>query len=1260
MVYGRSRAHRTTYFGILLCADGPNLWRSVLKRLNSTLALIPVLLAASTLNAQTTLTVDKSSLSFTAVAGGSPVSQTVNVSSSAGAQAFYTFPNQTWLSLSPASGTTPAALTVTANPSGLVAGSYGGSVTIFDGLGNSLVINVTLAVGVIGASPSSVTFAYQTGGTLPAAVPISLTGQAVNFTVAAATSSGGNWLLVSPTSGTTPATISAVVDSGVIGSATSPGTYTGTITVTPTSGGTTTPSVIPVTLTVSAAPPVTVTPSSVSLGYQLGGANNQPATITLSSTGVLPVSYGFAIPSNSSWLTTSPTGGSIPADGSTTATISYASSSNLPAGTYSGNVTLFTPGGVPQSQNIPVSLLISAVPLLNVPVSSLSFNYQIGQSAPAAQTVTATSTAVLPTSSSGQMPLTIATSTGNSGNWLSVPTQNPVTGTPFAVAVNPSGLAPATYTGTVTVTGTGAGNGPKTISVTLKVSNDPQIAASVNGCSTLVQQNGCPVMFADQTGQAAPLPQTLKLTSSTGVALNYAATASTTTCGNSWLSLSGATSGSTDGTLSISVTPGAISAGTQCTGSIVVTATNPSTGAATANSPLTIPVSLYVSNTPLLTVAPSALSFTAQAAGNSPAAQNITIGDTSASESLNYSVTYSTASGSGWLFVGPTSGLTQTGSNVLTVSIVPGVLAAGTYTATITINATTSGGGAVANSPVTVPVVFTVTAGTMSVSPTSLSFTQTQSGAAPQAQTVTVSTTGQSLAWAATVSTGGTGDWLSVTPTTGAAGTFQVTVNGSTLQPNTYHGTVTVTATTPYVGNSPIVIPVTLVVTPGTISVSPASLTFTQIVGSTAPPSQDVTVTGTPGALAFTVTATTDNNSGSWLSATPASGTTTAAVHVSASAGTLPIGQYTGTVTIDASGSTQKVKVTLNVVSPQTLTVSPSSLNFAYTIGLPAPATQTVQLSASGGLAQFVASASTKDGGTWLTVTPTSGTTPATLTVGINTTGLTAGNYTGTITIASPEAQTQPIITVNLTVSQIPKPVIAGIVNAATYISGGFSPGENIVIFGTGVGPASLVQGSLNSSGVLSTNVSNTQVFFDAIPAPIIYASSGQTSVMVPYGISGRTQTSVVVSYMGMQSESIPYNVVQVSPGIYTLNQAGSGPGAILNQDYSLNSSSNAAAKGTVVQVYMTGEGVTQPPSTDGGIAPVNGTGLNKPVQTVTATVGGMPATVEYAGSAPGIVYGVMQVNVIIPSGAPSGAAVPIQVAVGGVNSQNNVTVAVK
>jgi uncharacterized protein (TIGR03437 family) len=1229
-----------------------------LKRLYSTLILIPVLLTAGALKAQT-VAVDKSSLSFATQVGGSPVSQTFNVSSTGSPLSFATFSNAAWLKVSPSNGNTPAVVTATADPTGLGTATYNGTITVFGGTG-SISVQVSMTVSTIGVSPASLSFAYQSGGNLPVSQVLTLTGPTTSFTAAAATTSGGNWLQLSPSSGTSPGTVTAIINSAVVGPGMAAGTYNGSITITPTSGVTTTPIVIPVTLTVSSAPPVTVNPNSVNLNYQIGGANNlPPQTVTLATTGTLPVSYGFA--TSAAWIAVNPTGGSIPANGSTTATIGYHTTANLPAGSYSDQVTLFTPGGVPTSQQIPVKLLVSVAPLLNVPNATLAFNYQLGGAAPAAQAVTATSTAVLPTSTTGQMRLTITTSTKNTGNWLSVPTQNPVTGTPFTVSVDPAGLAPGTYNGTVTVAGSGAANGPQTIPVTLKVSNDPQIVASVNGCNTLSQS--CQAMFAYQIGQLAPAAQTVNLTSSTGAALNYTATATTTACGNSWLALGGTTSGSTNGTLTIAVNAAGLAAGSQCDGSVVVNATNAATGAAAPNSPLTIPVRLYVSNSPLVTVSQSAANFTAQAGGAAPTAQTIAVNSTSLTEPLNYSVIFSAANGgNNWLFVGPLSGTTQSGSNAITVAVLPGQLAAGTYTGSITITATTTSGGAVADSPITIPVMFTVTPGNLVLSKTSLSFTQTLGGSAPAAQTVKVTSSGQPLAYAATVSTGGTGDWLSVTPAGASTpGNLQVSVDGSKLDPGTYQGSVTVTATTLYAGNSPVSIPVTLVVNPGTISTSVDSLTFTQVHNGPAPAAQNITVSGTPGSLAFTVTAATDSNSGAWLTASPTSGNTPATVKISVAGGSLAIGTYTGTITVAATGSTQTVSihVTMNVVAPQTLTVSPSSLNFSYTIGLQAPASQTVQLSASG-VAQFTTSASTKDGGTWLTVTPASGSTPATLTVAVNPAGLTAGNYTGTIAVASPSAVIQPAVTVNLSVAQIPKPVIAGVQNAASSVSGGFSPGENIVIYGTGIGPADLTKGMLNGSGVLSTNVGNTQVFFDAIPAPIIYASAGQTSVMVPYGVSGRTRTSLVVQYVGAQSDAISYNVVQVSPGIYTLNQAGSGPGAILNQDFSVNSAANPAAKGSVVQVYMTGEGITQPASTDGGIAPLNGTGLNVPVQAVTATVGGVPATVQYYGSAPGIVYGVMQVNVLVPGAAPSGSTVPIQIAVGGVNTQANVTLAIK
>jgi uncharacterized protein (TIGR03437 family) len=91
----------------------------------------------------------------------------------------------------------------------------------------------------------------------------------------------------------------------------------------------------------------------------------------------------------------------------------------------------------------------------------------------------------------------------------------------------------------------------------------------------------------------------------------------------------------------------------------------------------------------------------------------------------------------------------------------------------------------------------------------------------------------------------------------------------------------------------------------------------------------------------------------------------------------------------------------------------------------------------------------------------------------------------------------------------------------------------------------------------------------------------------------------------------------------------------------------------------MTGEGQTAPPGVDGAIIPPVLSSLKNPVLPVTATVNGLAATVVYAGSAAGLISGVMQVNLIIPAGAPTGGAVPITVTVGTAPSQSGVTIAV-
>ena len=207
--------------------------------------------------------------------------------------------------------------------------------------------------------------------------------------------------------------------------------------------------------------------------------------------------------------------------------------------------------------------------------------------------------------------------------------------------------------------------------------------------------------------------------------------------------------------------------------------------------------------------------------------------------------------------------------------------------------------------------------------------------------------------------------------------------------------------------------------------------------------------------------------------------------------------------------------------------------------------------------------------------------------------------------------------------------------------------------------PAQMAGLQLTSGGTVATAVGGIQVFFDSNPAPIIYASANQTSVMVPHEVAGRTTTQITVVNQGVSSLPLPYNVSAATPGIYTQNSMGNGPGAILNQDYSVNGPSKPAAKSSYIQVYLTGTGDTKPGLTTGAVNPANGSGLKTSVITYTATVGGVTAPVAYQGTAPGYVEGVMQFNIQIPPAAPSGA-LPIVISGATYATQSGVTVQVQ
>jgi len=1240
-------------------------------------AFLTVFSLASIASAQT-LSFSPTSVSLSAMVGTTTAAvATVSVTASSGTLT-YTASNNTsvpWLSFGPASsttptnpatqfisGTTPSSFVVFASPANLTAGTYTATF-LLSANGVNTNVPVSFVVSSIGISPlSPVNLSYQLGsGSFPGS-PLQVLGPSTTYTTQIQNASNCAWLFV-PSSGPVPGSLTVATNpSAVIGL--TPNTYSCSFTITPANGS---PAItVVVNLTVSASPTVTVSPSTIFLNYQTGTTVYPSQTLTLTSNSTAALSYtitGAATDTGvADWISLSKAGGTLTPPGNMdTVTVQYNSGVTLAAGTYHGQITVTANNA---QQNIPVQLLVSNSPLLNVAPSTLTFTAELNGTAPAPQTVTATATSGSPAISTN-----VSTSTG--GSWLFAQVgATTASGTPITVSVNTSGLTLGTYTGTVSVYGSTTANNPQTVGVTLTIANDALISTNVSTTT--------PLLFAYQTGVSnAPSPtQTVSVSSSNGTALNYSAVFNNTTtsgCSN-WLTLSGATSGSTTGSFTTTANPVGVSApssGPACTGNITITATNATTGSAAPNSPYVIPVSFYVSADPLLSVTPdSAPAFSAQVGQtNSITFQNcsssvttncsLALTNTSPTAPVNITISTSTTDGTDWFYaVTPSSTIAGNGSQPLTIGLVFIPSTPGTYSGAIKITATTAS-GSVLDSPVTIPVTLQVTAGTLTPSPALLSFTQTLGGGAPPTQTITVSSsTGTALTFSASATSSSTAPWLSVTPTSGTTPTtLTVTANGSSLNPSAtpYTGEITLTAP----GAAPVNVPVTLTVNGGTISATPTTLTFTQAAGGSAPAAQTISVSGTPASLSFAASAATTTG-GNWLTVSPASSTTPGTVSVTVSAGTLAVGTYNGTVTITSTGATGSpisIPVTLNVVTAQTLTVSPATLTFAAITGQPSPSAQTASVSSSSSGTAFTATATTASGGTWLTVTPASGVTPAQLTVSVSTQTLVAGNYTGTITVNSPNAVAPATLTVNLTVATIPTPVIAAVKNAASYAVGGVAPGENIVIGGTGIGPATLTGLVLNANGTIATTVANTQILFDGIPAPIVYVSATQSSVMVPYEIAGRTTTNLTVVYEGVSSLAVPYNVLSVQPGVYTQNASGTGPGSILNPNYSVNGPSNPATAGSVVAVYMTGEGVTSPASTTGGVAAAGCT--NKPVAAVTATVGGSPATVNYYGCAPDEIYGVMQVNVTIPASLPSGAQ-PVVITVGGAQTQTGVTVSVQ
>jgi uncharacterized protein (TIGR03437 family) len=344
---------------------------------------------------------------------------------------------------------------------------------------------------------------------------------------------------------------------------------------------------------------------------------------------------------------------------------------------------------------------------------------------------------------------------------------------------------------------------------------------------------------------------------------------------------------------------------------------------------------------------------------------------------------------------------------------------------------------------------------------------------------------------------------------------------------------------------------------------------------------------------------------------------------------------------------------------PPVFAAFPSELKFATTADKATPLPQKISLSSTPSAATFHVSTS---GGTWVSATPSTGSTPATITVTVDPSALEAGNtYYASVII---ESITVPV-SFSIASKPVPQPWL--ICNAASNGFGAIAPGELIMIEGSALGPTPGVSFTINSYGRVDSTLAGVQVMFDTYAGTPLYVADDQINVIVPYEIAGQTVTHLTVISHGMVSASFTLAVAETAPGVFTLDESGSGQAVVANLSGSTAGSLNGpssgimidgtlvatkpADAGSLILIFATGGGQTTPPSVTGSVNPEDRIlvlkGWSPGSSMVEVKIDGRSALVTFAGAAPLQINGVLQLNVQIPAGV-SGDALPLEIIIGG------------
>lgn len=923
---------------------------------------------------------------------------------------------------------------------------------------------------------------YTVDNPISQVITVTSTGTAISFKAAASTNSGGSWLSINPSNYgfgvSTPFGITVSVAPAVTLAA---GTYTGQIVLTATG---VTSETINVHLTVHNPTETYFDQIAGGLSFSMltnGGAPpNQTLQLRNGGTGNVGWTAATSTADGGNWLTLSATNGTAPSNLSVGVNVANLPPSAATGGTFTGQLA-FTSSG--DTVTVPITFTVGANVFAQV--NPLSFQKLYTGPNPISQEIAIASTGT----SALSFKAVVSNSTG--GNWLQINPSNYGFGVPtpynITVSVNPAiTLAAGTYVAQVIVQTT---DSTQTLSI--------PVSLTINSASATYFDNVAgAVNFSMVLSGNAPPSQDIQIRGLGPNALAWNA-AATTADGGNWLSIS-ANAGNAPSFLTVSVNPANVpNAGLTAqtmVGQIVLTG---------GGSRITIPVSFSLGAAVFRQVAP--INFVMPLGGGNPLSQVMTIGSTGAS--ISFAATVIAGTGGTWLSVNPTNyGFGVPTPYTIDVNVNPAVtLGAGVYTSEILVYAVNY------SETMTIPVTLTIepaSATFFDALPGQMTFSMATGGMAPPPQVLPIRGIGGALDWTATVTTADGDDWLSIsadsgtTPSEPKVSVDPTKISGGGLIGGTFTGLISLSE-----NGQQISVPVSFVVGANVFrQVNP--LTFTMIENGANPLPQVITSASTGTSVSFQASVY-NSTGGSWLSINPSNYGFGVAMpynitaSVSAPTG-LKAGTYSAQIVLHAADNSQgvNVPVTLNVL-PKAATMFdslPGQLTFSMVTKGTAPPSLPLEIrNAGGGTLNWTASATTSDGGAWLSISSSNGTAPSTLQLTVNPANVTGGalipgTFTGQVVLETPgDRVTVPVI---FTIGDVVYQQSSGL--HFNMLAGGPAPLPQLF--------------SLTSTGNISSPVSGSKEV--ATLGTAFNSTGGSWLTISPsnYGFGANTPLQIVVS----------------------------------------------------------------------------------------------------------------------------------------------------